>query len=201
MSIDWVKLEDRLYSLCVEEIERFAQAHADETFYGFALDCNSDYGEVFLCLNTPEDLHQRAVHYSTAPLSPGWEEIGRRMAERFGIPYEPPPLKSVEENEDRLRWSLGDWKYHAFNSDQWHTEWEPFQEAVTDASMDEDDDDSSSSELQTQFMRAACRVLLRLESAGVFEALQRTDDFKTWVADHDESHEDSWERLASVRRE
>lgn len=200
MSIDWSKLEDCLYSLCVKEIGKFAQAHGEDTFYGFALDCNSDYGEVFLCLNTSEDLHQRAIHYSTAPESPGWEAIGRKNAERLGIPYKPAPRKPVEENEERLRWSLGDWKYHGFNSNKWHTEWEPFQEAVSDACMDEEGD-SYSSPIHKQFMRAACRVLIRLESAGVFEVLRRTDDFKTWVADHDESDEDSWERLAAVRRE
>jgi hypothetical protein len=50
------------------------------------------------------------------------------------------------------------------------------------------------------FMQTACRGMVALESSGVLEALNRTDDFMTFVADHDEPDEESWRRLESTRR-
>ena len=101
-----------------------------------------------------------------------------------------------------MRWSLGDWKYQGIKSGRFDAGWNAHEQAVTDACMDEDEDEETfMTPTQQRFMKAACRVLIRLEEAQVFESLNRTADFMTYVADHDEADNDSWERLSAVRRE
>jgi hypothetical protein len=163
MTIAWADIENRLYELCASEIRRFAKANSDETFYAFALDCNSEYGDVLLCLNTPDELRR------------GGNDV---------------------------RWSLGDWKYQGFESGEFEKAWRRYARSVTEACMEEEEDERTFLKpTQDQFMRTACRVLVRLELTNVFESLRRTDDFKTWVADHDELDEESWGRLDSVRQQ
>jgi hypothetical protein len=177
IAIDWADLEKTLHSLCLHEIGKFAQSHRTETFYGFALDCHSDYGQVLLCLNTPEALCQMAIAYSNGS----------------------PPRKAAEVYERELRWSLGDWKYQGFNSETFEKSWDPFQELVSNAYDEEEPADRTPT--QERFMQSACRVLLRLESSNAFNSLQRTDDFQTLAMDHDESDSAAWERLEAVRVE
>jgi hypothetical protein len=50
-------------------------------------------------------------------------------------------------------------------------------------------------------MVAACRALVALEQADAFAGLNRTADFTTHCADHDESLEDADLRLSRVRAE
>jgi hypothetical protein len=205
MDIDWQALERLLVELSKADIQRFAAEHRDETFYGFAFDCNSDYGQVLLCLNSPDDLHRAAVQYSKGdtPGKEAWAEIRRKLNATLGLPLdEGPPLKTPEEEEVSLRWSLGDWKYQGFNSVDFEKGWESFEEAVSEACSDEEQDEETfMTPTQDRFMRAACRAVIRLEMTGAFDALKRTADFKTYVADHDESQEDSWSRLQAVRQE
>jgi hypothetical protein len=41
--------------------------------------------------------------------------------------------------------------------------------------------------------------MLRLEANGALDALSQTNDFKTFVSDHDESADDSWSRYDTIR--
>ena len=41
--------------------------------------------------------------------------------------------------------------------------------------------------------------MLRLEANGALDALSQTNDFKTFVSDHDESADDSWSRYDAIR--
>lgn len=56
MSIDWGALESQLFDLVVREVRTFSAKHPNERFCNFFIDCNADYGEIFLCLNTPGHL-------------------------------------------------------------------------------------------------------------------------------------------------
>ncbi len=204
MKIDWPTLEDRLFDLAAKDIARFAAAHGNETFYGFALGCNSEYGNVLLCLNTPDFLQECATEYAAHPPNQeAFDDICRSIEETLGkkIFSEDPPT-TPEDEEEELRWSLGDWKHQGFNSKGFESGWRSFERAVLDACTDEEEDEETFlTPTQDRFMRAACRVLVRLESEGVFDVLNRTSDFRTYVADHDESDEDSWGRLEMVRNE
>ncbi len=204
MNIHWTELEDRLYDLGAADIERFAAAHPTEEFYGFALDCNSAYGNVLLCLNTPKFL-RAAISGSHLPpeVKDGYEKAKRSIEEALGMKvYEDESEMAPEKREIELRWSLGDWKYQGFNSDAFDSGWRSFEGAVHKCCVDEEEDEETfMTPTQDHFMRMACRVLIRLESAGVFNTLNRTHDFETFVADHDEWDEESWRRLNSVRNE
>jgi len=113
MEIDWPTLEDRLFDLAAQDIKRFASKHRDETFYGFAFDCNSEYGNVLLCLNTPDSLRQTAIEYATNPPNQeAYDAIERNMEAILGRKTSSQDKPTTpEDKEKELRWSLGDWKY------------------------------------------------------------------------------------------
>jgi hypothetical protein len=96
--VDWHSLEDAITAAITKHVASFSSAHPDETFYGFALDCNAYYANVLFCLNTTESLEASAREYA------GSED-----------PDE------IENQKEDLTWGLGDWRYHAFNldSDEW----------------------------------------------------------------------------------
>ena len=116
LDLDWEKLEQALAYAIVSEVDSFSKEHPEETFYGFALDCNAYYANVLFCLNTPEDLEESAREYSEEDTP---SEIERQKAD--------------------LEWSLGDWKYQGFNLDS--STWkgmEPFLEEFAELSNEED---------------------------------------------------------------
>ena len=174
--VNWKRIEDTLRGASAEAIASFAAAHSTESFYGFAMDCNPDYGEVLLSVNTEVDLAATAArHYA------GW---------------------SAREVEGQLRWGVGDWRYHAFNTEPpcaeaWERAWsgtvDQIQEAFGEA------EDAEADDMEERFLVSACRVLLALERDGAFDALRRDPGFKTLVAGHDEAIEDSWARLLRAR--
>jgi hypothetical protein len=198
MNIDWRTLEDHLFSLAMADIRRFADAHRDEQFYGFAFDCNSDYGQILLCLNTQESLRETALQYATNPPN---KEVWDRINKALGFPSDE-QRETPAEYEQELCWSLGDWKYQGFNTKAFDSGWASFGTDVLNACMDEEEDkETFLKPTQDRFLRAVCRVLLRLEIEGGFQRLNRTDDFGTFVTDHDEPDEVAWHRLETVRNE
>ncbi|WP_339746976.1 DUF4303 domain-containing protein [uncultured Rubinisphaera sp.] len=204
MNINWSGLEECLYELIRDDIKRFAETHKHETFYGFALDCNSEYGNVLLCFNSPESLKQQAEKYaSDRPNKAAFDKISQKLHEDSGRKI---PLtensSTVEAEELKLRWSTGDWKYQGFNSTQFDEGWDEYETEVMNACMDEEEDEETfKTPTQELFMKSICRVLLRLEKEKIFDVINRTSDFKSYVADHDESKEESWDRLETLRRE
>lgn len=210
MKIDWNELEDCLFNITVEQIKRFTSTHQDETFYGFALDCNSEYGNVLLCLNTPESLRQRSIEYADNSTQPSWcDKFDRDFEEILREKIIDEPEKTTPEEEaKKLRWSLGDWKYQGFSwdSEDFESGWDSFEQAVLDQCTEEQENDEEDEEtfmtpVQEKFMLSMCRVLIRLEGCKVFNTLKLTDDFKVYVADHDEWEKESWSRLESVQNQ
>lgn len=179
-SVDWQRVEEILVLLVTEYVRDFATHHSEERFYGLAFDCNADYCEVFICLNTEEDLSRQAT------------ACKKRSPDLYGT-------MTDQQLEDHLRWALGDWKYQAWTTDGFNDAWEPIETALMSAMQDEEDVDVEE-QFADSFMQMACRAMVRLESSGSFDALQCTKDFATFVADHDELDEDSWKRLEAVRR-
>lgn len=174
-AVAWDRVEDALVLIATKYVAAFASAHADKQFYGFAFDCNADYGQVFACANTLEALRSDAEKYK----------------ERNPSHYEKYSIGGIEE---QLRWALGDWEFQAFTTEAFSEAWNPIEELLSDAAHE-----NESEEFREEFMAMACRAMLRVESQGGFGPLKRTSDFKTYVADHDESEEDSWSRLETIR--
>jgi len=221
-AVDWNVLENTMFELAKADIEEFAKSHRSETFYGFYLECNADYGEALLSVNSVEALEEVAHHPSAAELRNREAfrridiNIYKRMCEEFGDEYRKnnPNPEEYEYDDDpdkrraELKWSPGDWEYQGFNSARWEKgAWRKLSGEVIEAVMAEEeaeenrDDDWWRPNAARQFMDAACRVVVRLESGGVFNCLSVTPDFACKCADHDEPEEMSEERLASVRRE
>jgi hypothetical protein len=177
--LTWTLFQETLFLLAEDCIRRFASSHEDEEFYGFIFDCNADYGEILLCLNTEAELRE-------------WSERNY-------------PTYSEDERDRLLRWNAGDWKYQGFNSTEpdiekvWQQGWQHIEQQVQDAYLDQADDIDPEDDVTTTFMVSVCMVLIKLERANVFKYLSRTPGFRTLVSDHDESLGDAWERLNGVR--
>jgi len=197
-AIDWSVVENTLFEIAAADISAFAETHRDETFYGFAFDCNADYGQAMLCLNTPE-FHELAIdgRHLSEEIKAGYE----KLRQKFGLRPDATPR---DERARKMRWALGDWKYQDFTSPRFQELWEPFEDQICDAIADYDPGDDESDEnrdLQEAFLRTVCRVVIRLEQTGAFDRLARTNDFKCCVLDHDEFEDEGWARLDSVRSE
>jgi len=171
--MNWKKIEPRLRDASAEAIRAFARDHAAEAFYGFCFDCNAEYGEVNLSLNTEDDL---------------WAYAARVY-----------PSYSQREVEGELRWNSGDWKYPGFNSDPpyaeaWNAAWAETQDAIHAAYLDDE-----SEVVPERFLESVCRVLIAMEKDGGLEPIARAKGFKALVSDHDEAIADAWARLLRVR--
>lgn len=171
--MDWRKVERRLLGASTSALERFAKDHPAESFYGFIFDCNEDYGEVFMCLNTEADLAEHAAR----------SNYSQRDVEKW------------------LRWNAGDWKYHGFNTEPpcaeaWEKAWSATQDAIHSAFLDDEDEEE---DVPEHFLECVCRVLIAMERDGAFDRLTRDPGFKTLVGGHDEPIEDSWRRLLAIR--
>lgn len=100
------------------------------------------------------------------------------------------------------RWNIDSWKHHGFEvgSDDFETRWAPFSSALSERMCFKSVEDST----RETFLDSLARVLLRLESEGVLNCLNPTDDFRLCLVDHNEDHTDGFarlRRLASERRE
>ncbi len=180
-SVDWQQVQETLVFLVTEYIRAFAAHHPDERFYGLAFDCNADYCQVFVCLNTEEDLARQAAMYR--------KQTPNLYADKTDV-----------QIQDQLRWALGDWKYQACTTDGFNDAWEPVETALMNIVPWDDEDNLSQEQFADSFMQTACRAMVRLEATSCFAPLSRTNNFATFVADHDELDEESWKRLELARQ-
>jgi hypothetical protein len=188
--IAWDSLERTLLRLSTAELRRFAKKHPKEAFYGFAFDCNSEYGEVGLCANTNELL--KAQRAASDPNAAFWASLDKKL----GLGGGSPPTK-----QRKSRWDLGGWDYQGFNTTAFNRVWRQFQSAVTkQCEGEEEDAHTFMTPTQARFMEAACRVLVRLKRGGAFDILQRTRNFATLAIDHEESESMARTRLQRIQR-
>ena len=221
--INWAGLESEMLRLATEDVARFAKQFGNETYYGFFLDCNAEYGEVLLCFNSIEALEYSAHNVSDAELrnreffrqmdisnyKEMCEEVGDEYRNIFTNPADHPREydDDPDSRRERLRWSPGDWKYQGFNSPAWEEKtWKRLSSQVCDALLDAEFDDeeieeSYSSQIVEQFMQTACRVLIELERTNAFACIDTTSNFECRCADHDEVEDEAMDRLAKVRAE
>lgn len=215
--IDWNALEQEMLRLAKHDLTLFAKSHGDETYYGFHLDCNAEYGEVLLCLNSVEALEHSAHNLSSAEIQnikathehrvKRYQEMCKKLGDEYRAqkpdPADTPPDFSVEPESRlaELRWSPGDWKYQGFNSNAWDEGlWSEFSEEVCEATIDEEYD-GDESPIVAKFMEVACRVVVQLARSEAFSALKRTPDFECRCADHGDTEEEAAARLGKVGAE
>jgi len=185
-------IEQALYQITERELAAFATRHENVRFYGFAFDCNADYGEVLLCLNDEASLKVHAEESKRKPARPFLPKFDQ-MREKYGIT--PKALYEgwgVEKIMEEFRWNPGDWQYQGF----FNCSDDPAWGGVADTIEDEIEDDKD----REPFLESVCRVLIKLESDHIFDCLDRTENFRGLVTDHDESIERAWDRLTRIRR-
>jgi len=181
--IDWHCVEDELVTLAEEQIQAFAASHASESFYGFGFDCDSNEGQVLLCLNS------RAAQI----------EAAQQTLSRHPDLYQG---ESEQEVARSIEWGFGDWKYQGFNlrSKTWSKRWRRVEILVGNAlnMLGMNRKAKAMQELRESFMEMACRALHRVGSSRSITMLRRDSDFRTLCADHDEGPEDGFTRMARI---
>jgi hypothetical protein len=178
---DFQKQEDQLFEFTRAELSKFAAQSSDEFAY-FAFDCNPDYGEVLLCLDTTANSIAMARVTEKALL-----ESRRR---RFAMPYCEIPSYELEWSIHRLGNDLegfvvpygnntGDFSHQGFaqvDFDDWQ-----------DYSIEESDEfpDSKQSRIKCFAAVLLAKVIDRLVDAEAFAALNRSHPFYCGVGLHD----------------
>ena len=104
--------------------------------------------------------------------------------------------KSVEDAERELCWSIGDWLLTDENSEDFQDVWDKYQTVISDEWLDQDESlEDTENCVSAKFLAMACRVAHKLNSEKAYDCSNRSEDFKYFVCDHDETDEDSWERM------
>ena len=89
------KIKKQIIDFAVQEVENFLKENPDLEFYAFAFDCNAEYAEVNLCLNTESNFQETLEDYQNGEYAKYY--------------------KSEQEIKD-LKFNTGDWKYQCFDT-------------------------------------------------------------------------------------
>jgi hypothetical protein len=180
--IDWTDLEDRLVALADHVIASFSKKHEGEAFYGLAFDCNSERGEVLVCLNTREGQISVAGQFEGNP------KLYRGM--------------SLAEIAAQLEWDLGGWKYRAINlgSRRWESTWGVVQAQIANATNIYLNSRNMSALclLRESFMSMASRALLRVSLANSVSTLKKDAVFRVLCTDESEGPDEGFQRLSQI---
>jgi hypothetical protein len=147
---------EKLTEFAIAEIEKFAAAHQDETFYGFAIDAD------LLCLNSVEHFERSLSEYRT-----NWDYRNRKTRGQHENPYFDPT--EIEE----LRQNTGDWEYQGFA-----------QMRDKDGFYDRHYGMSDARQKTSAYGKAMDQLLERIAESGVLEKLKRTEDFQIRRVEH-----------------
>ncbi|MCP2040877.1 hypothetical protein L1281_001467 [Neisseria sp. HSC-16F19] len=158
-------VRDTLLQFSRQGVAAFLDAHAGETFYAFAYDCNLEYGEVNLCLNTEQG-------FQTA--------LGELQA----------MYAEYRDNADairQVRYNTGDWDCQCFDTVYVLNEEEL---AELSACLDEGNTDAWFAFLDD--LAQVCRqALLAFTHTPEYERITKTDDFVCYVIDHEQDVADA----------
>ena len=92
ISMNTNKSETLLHQM-QEDITSFLSEHEELSFYCFAFDCNAEYAQILLCLNTEKDFQKALEHYQSGSSKQYYQ---------------------TEEDIFSLRYNTGDWEYQGF---------------------------------------------------------------------------------------
>ena len=94
------QLKQAVVDFAVRGVEQFLQEHPGLEFYAFAFDCNAEYGEVNLCLNTEADFE---------------ETLRKLQASAKSESYSTGDYQSAGEIRG-VRYNTGNWEYQCFDT-------------------------------------------------------------------------------------
>ncbi|MBF2631754.1 DUF4303 domain-containing protein, partial [Listeria seeligeri] len=55
----------KIVNFAIEGVEKFLQENPELTYYAFAFDCNAEYAEINLCVNTEEAFAEILAYYQS----------------------------------------------------------------------------------------------------------------------------------------
>jgi len=164
------EIKQQIIKFAIQGVENFLKENPDLKFYAFAFDCNAEYAEVNLCLNTEDDFAETLKEYQEGEFSEGYQK---------------------EEDITELKYNTGDWEYQCFDTLY------VFDEEELDKILNEmpDDDYQSWQKFVNDLLGLFTESLVEFSKTETFKKIPKTDDFTFFCIDHDEDFDDAKERL------
>jgi hypothetical protein len=177
---DFPANERTLIDASVRVIREFAEQHRDEVFKYFAFDCNVDYGEILLCLDTLDNSIAEAKNHESYVTE----------SRHKGLSYD----------DDSLQWAIttvknpvtgpvlpfgnntGDFEYQGFAEVSFLEEWQDFRFADDYPGEFEDSEDDYLECIATVMFS---HVIDALVGQNAFDCLKRSSPFLVGFTFHD----------------
>jgi hypothetical protein len=188
-AVDWEAAEEKLLADATKHLPKIAKAFAKNSpgaqLYGLCFEGDLVYTAVQAHANTEAGLREYA-----------------ERAQRPNPPIKPRPSFpdwTVEQVMEHWRWDVGGWKHMPFYSTP------EFSDIAAAYQRLADDIGSGEAEIamKDDLMTMACRAIVRLERAGVFDPIPQTPEFRVLCIYREraiESDEESARRLKRIRR-
>jgi hypothetical protein len=172
-------------------LREVAAAHPDETFYCVCVYFEGTYGDLILYLNVPEQA--RATTEGLMARFPG-QYVG----------------KSLDQAIEEEKWNAGDFRYQFYSHEDEFFEaiWAPIKAIydrlimrlyIANKDSESSDEESESDRFKRLAMEAACHTAIDIERGEALKLLKKSTDFRVTCVDHDETQEDSDDRLLEAR--
>jgi len=168
-TIDYVKMKQTIVDFATQGIERFLQEHSGIEFYAFAFDCNAEYAEINLSLNT--------------------EASFKKTLEEYKAKY-PENYQSAEDIRE-LKYNTGDWGYQCFDTIYVLTDEEL--DAIFQA-MPEDDYQTWQAFVK-RLLLLFTEALKTFTETLAYQKIAKTSDFIAYCIDHDEDFDLALSRM------
>ncbi len=164
------ELKNKLLEFTTNGVEKFLNENTNLEFYAFAFDCNAEYAEVNLCLNTEKEFEKTLMNYQNG---------------EFGHLYK------NEEDILSLKFNTGDWSFQCFESTNVLTD-----EELTEIFESLPEDGYKSwKEFREELMNVFCETLIEFEKTKTYKKILKTNDFISFCIDHDEDFEAAMVRM------
>ena len=163
-------IKNKLLEFTTKGVEKFLKENSELEFYAFAFDCNAEYAEVNLCLNTELEFKQTLEQYQNGDY---------------------PQYYQTNEDIKDLKFNTGDWEYQCFESINVLSDGE-----LTEIFQSLPEDDYKSwKEFVEELMELFCETLIEFRKTEIYTKIQKTEDFISFCIDHDEDFEQGIKRL------
>jgi hypothetical protein len=169
--LEYPSLKKTIIEFAVRGVQNFLQEHPSLLFYAVAFDCNAEYAEINLCLNTEENFAKVLNDYQTN--------------------Y---PQKYQNEEDIRgLRYNTGDWAYQCFDTIYVLTD----EQLNSIFQAMPDDDYQTWQTFVGDLLILFTEALRDFTQTEAYKSIPKTKDFIAFCIDHDEEVEDALNRMKS----
>ncbi|TYV36327.1 DUF4303 domain-containing protein [Listeria monocytogenes] len=164
----------KIVNFTIEGVEKFLQENPELTYYAFAFDCNAEYAEINLCVNTEKAFAETLARYQNG---------------KHGENYQ------TEEDIQELKYNTGDWKYQCFDTFYVFSD-EELTAIFNQIYPNEVDDDYQAWEVYVnELLVTFTESIIKFSETKTFEKINKTADFKFFCIDHEEEVADSMTRM------